>query len=216
VTLDLRHPLVQSILIHVGIAVAFSIGFFRPTSEKKIVHFEVYEAPKVVPKTLNLEPPKMDTAKPVPPPPETKKVFGVSRKAITTTSTDAGTAEVKAGNTVAKEVDDLKLDPNDADSLPIPADEFLVTSMPVLVSEVRIPYPEEAKKAGIEGPVIMELLIDAAGKVRQVSLIKGPGFGLNEAALEAIKNFQFRPAQIKDQAVAVKIRYTYRFVLENR
>jgi protein TonB len=100
--------------------------------------------------------------------------------------------------------------------LPSPADEFLVTSMPVLVSEVRIPYPEEAKKAGIEGPVVMDLLIDEQGKVRQVSLIKGPGFGLNDAALAAIKSFLFRPARIKDQSVAVKIRYTYRFVLENR
>lgn len=211
-----RHPLTQSILLHLGIAIAFGILFFKPKTEKKIVYFEVYEAPKAVPKTLNLEPPKLDTVKPAPPPPDTKKVFGVSRKAITTNSTDSNIAEIKAGNTVAKEIDDLKLDPNDADSLPIPADEFLVTSMPVLVSEVRIPYPEEAKKAGIEGPVIMELLIDALGKVRQVNLIKGPGFGLNEAALAAINSFQFRPARIKDQSVAVKIRYTYRFVLENR
>ena len=117
---------------------------------------------------------------------------------------------------MAKEQDNLKLDPNDLDSLPIPADDFLVSSMPQLMSEIRIQYPDEAKKAGIEGPVVMDLLIDAQGSVRQVSLIKGPGFGLNEAALAAIKDFKFRPAKIKDQAVAVKIRYTYRFVLENR
>ncbi|MBL7546078.1 MAG: energy transducer TonB [Bdellovibrionaceae bacterium] len=211
-----RHPLVQSILIHSVFAITATVLVFKPKTEKKIVRFEVYENIKVVPKTLNLEPPKVDKIKPAPPPPETKKVFGVSRKSLTTTTTDASTAEVKAGNTVAKEMDDLKLDPQDADSLPIPADDFLVTSMPVLVSEVRIPYPEEAKKAGIEGPVVMELLIDEQGRVRQTTLIKGPGFGLNEAALAAIKNFQFRPARIKEQSVAVKIRYTYRFILENR
>lgn len=215
-SINWRHPLVQSALIHLVLVLGIGFLFFKPKSEKKIVRFEVYENVKVVPKTLNLEPPKAEPVKPVPPPPESKKVFGVSRKALTTTATDSSTAEVKSGNTVAKEMDNLKLDPNDADSLPIPADEFLVTSMPVLVSEVRIPYPEEAKKAGIEGPVVMDLLIDEQGKVRQVSLIKGPGFGLNDAALAAIKNFQFRPARIKDQSVAVKIRYTYRFVLENR
>lgn len=215
-SINWRHPVAQSALIHLALVVGVGILFFKPKTEKKIVRFEVYENIKVVPKTLNLEPPKAEPVKPVPPPPDTKKVFGVSRKALTTSATDTTTAEVKSGNTVAKEVDNLKLDPNDADSLPIPADEFLVTSMPVLVSEVRIPYPEEAKKAGIEGPVVMDLLIDEQGKVRQVSLIKGPGFGLNEAALAAIKAFQFRPARIKEQSVAVKIRYTYRFVLENR
>lgn len=211
-----RHPLALSALIHLLVVSVIGLLFFKPKNEKKIVRFDVYEMPKVVPKTLNLEPPKPELMKPVPPPPETKKVFGITRKTLTSTATEPTGAEVKTGNTVAKEVDDLKLDPNDADSLPIPADEFLVTSMPVLISEVRIAYPEEAKKAGIEGPVVMDLLIDEQGKVRQVSLIKGPGFGLNDAGLAAIKNFQFRPAKIKDQSVAVKIRYTYRFVLENR
>lgn len=214
--LNWRHPLVQSTLLHLAIVFVGITLFYKPKTEKKIVRFEVYEAPKLVDKTLNLQPPKPELAKPAPPPPETKKVFGVSRKALTTSSVDASSAEIKTGNTVAKEMDDLKLDPNDVDSLPIPADEFLVTSMPVLVSEVRIAYPEEAKKAGIEGPVVMDLLIDEQGKVRQVNLVKGPGFGLNEAALTAIKNFQFRPAKIKEQSVAVKIRYTYRFILENR
>lgn len=211
-----RHPLTQSALIHLGLLLIVVILVFKPKSVKKIVRFEVYEMPKVAPKTLNLEPPKIETVKPTPPPPETKKVFGITRKTLTTTAAEPSGAEVKTGNTVAKEMDNLKLDPNDADSLPIPSDEFLVTSMPVLLSEVRIAYPEAAKKAGIEGPVVMDLLIDEQGKVRQVVLIKGPGFGLNEAGLEAIKNFQFRPAKIKDQSVAVKIRYTYRFVLENR
>lgn len=215
-TFNWRHPLVQSIFIHLTVLILVGVLVFKPKTEKKIVRFDVYEMPKVVPKTLNLEPPKMDQIKPVPPPPETKKVFGITRKTLTSTDAQPAGAEVKTGNTVAKEVDDLKLDPNDADSLPIPADEFLVTSMPILLSEVRIAYPDTAKKAGIEGPVVMDLLIDEQGKVRQVNFVKGPGFGLNEAAQEAIKNFQFRPAKIKDQSVAVKIRYTYRFILENR
>ncbi len=211
-----KSPLVQSSLLHALILVVIAGLFFKPKSEKKIVRFDVYEIPKVVPKTLNLEPPKLETAKPIPPPPETKKVFGITRKTLTASATDSVGPEIKTGNTIAKEMDNLKLDPKDANSLPIPADEFLVTSMPVLISEIRIAYPEVAKKAGIEGPVVMDLLIDEQGTVRQVTLIKGPGFGLDDAALAAIKNFQFRPAKIKDQAVAVKIHYTYRFVLENR
>lgn len=210
------NPIAQSTLLHLTVVIAGVALFYKPKMEKKSVRFEVYENIKVVPKTLNLEPPKPEAVKPPPTPVETRQVFGVTRKSLTTTQADPATAEIKTGNTIAKEMDDLKLNPDDADSLPIPADEFLVTSMPVLISEVRISYPDEAKKAGIEGPVVMDLLIDEQGVVRQVALLKGPGFGLNEAALTAIKNFQFRPAKIKDQSVAVKIRYTYRFILENR
>lgn len=215
-TTFLKSPLSLSLIGHLIFIFIIGLLTLKPKTIKTKVNIEVFENPKVAPKTLNLEPPKQDKVKPPPPPPETKQVFGVSRKAITSNDTTGAAAEVKLGNTVAKEQDNLKLDPNDADSLPIPADDYLVSSMPQLLSEVRIPYPEEAKKAGIEGPVVMELLIDAQGQVRQVSLVKGPGFGLNEAALSAIKNFKFRPAKMQDQAVAVKIKYTYRFILENR
>lgn len=97
---------------------------------------------------------------------------------------------------------------------PMPAPHELVTSMPVLISEVRVPYPPQAKQAGIEGPVVMDLIIDPQGKVQESFLIQGPGHGLDEAALAAIRDFRFHPAKIKDQAVAVQIRYTYRFVLK--
>ena len=49
-----------------------------------------------------------------------------------------------------------------------------------------------------------------------MTLIKGPGFGLNEAALEVAQKFEFVPGRVGDKSVAVKIRYTYRFILENR
>ncbi|RYZ73549.1 MAG: energy transducer TonB, partial [Proteobacteria bacterium] len=52
------------------------------------------------------------------------------------------------------------------------------------------------------------------GKVRQANLVSGPGYGMNEAALQAIGSFEFEPAQVGEQAVAVRIRYSYRFVLE--
>jgi TonB family protein len=147
-----------------------------------------------------------------------RAVFGLNKNTLTAEKVSSSeiSVVVKQGNTMAKEQDDEKLKPEDQDSLPNPTEEFLVSQMPVLVSEVRIPYPQQAREAGVEGPVVMELLIDADGKVRKVLLISGPGYGLNEAALKAVENFQFKPAKVDDQSVAVKIRYTYRFVLETR
>lgn len=89
-----------------------------------------------------------------------------------------------------------------------------VTRLPKVLHEIKATYPLEAKKAGVAGPVVLDILIDSTGKVRDVQLISGPGFGLNESAMEALKKFEFRPALKGDASVAVKIRYTYRFKLD--
>ena len=212
----MRRPLALSIAAHALIGGALAMLFFLPARNTALpVEIEVITYPTLVPKPLELSPPKTKPIdKPKDRPSETEhKVFGISRTSLVDETPGEGTA-VKAGNTVAKAPDAEHLNKDDSEQLPIPTDEYLVNSMPSLAQEVRIPYPPEAKQKGIEGPVIMDLLIDEAGRVRQASLISGPGAGLNEAALAAIRGFQFHPAKVSDKAVAVKIRYTYRFVLE--
>lgn len=203
-----KKPWAVSGAIHAAVSLALAFVLW-PKSQTKLVDFEVYEQPKVA-ATAPLQ-----IQKPIEKPkePEKRAVFGLSRKAITD-STQVGGADVKTGNTVAKEEDNEKLNADDADSLPVPTDEYLVSAMPELTREYRIPYPAEAKKAGVQGAVVMDILVDANGKVRQASLISGPGYGLNEAALEAVKSFEFKPARVQEKPVAVKIRYSYRFVLE--
>jgi protein TonB len=139
-----------------------------------------------------------------------RAVFGASKKSLTSESG----IDAKAGNTVAKTPDKEQLNKDDVDVLPIPVDEYAVSEMPRLKSEYRIPYPAEAKKNAIQGAVVMDLLIDSDGVVREAKLLQGPGFGLNEAALEAVRKFEFLPARQGDNKVAVRIRYSYRFVLE--
>jgi TonB family protein len=60
----------------------------------------------------------------------------------------------------------------------------------------------------------MDLLIDAEGRVRSAEFVQGPEASLNDAAMAAVKGFKFLPAKLQDRAVAVKIRYAYKFVLE--
>ena len=100
--------------------------------------------------------------------------------------------------------------------LPSPVAEFTVTEMPQLDSEVRIPYPSDRRGNGArKGAVVMDLLIDDIGHVRKVTLVQGPDPALSQAAVEAIKDFRFKPARVNEKKVAVLIRYTYRFVLDN-
>lgn len=100
-----------------------------------------------------------------------------------------------------------------ADSI-TPTSWASVTRFPKVVKEFKPVYPNEAKVAGVAGAVILNVLIDNKGRVRDVELVSGPGFGLNESAVEALKKFEFLPAQVGSELVPVKIRYTYRFKLE--
>jgi protein TonB len=211
----LGRPVTLSTLLHLALILPLVLLIFKPGfSSRQKVTLEVIQYPKAAPPSLQVQPaPK----KPPPPPKEIPhQVFGLSRKALTTTDSAPDAAAVKAGNTVAKEPDHLKLDDKDSTSLPIPVDEFLISKMPKLKADVRIPYPPSAKQAGIEGPVVMDLLIDETGQVRRATLISGPDESLNRAALAAARGFQFIPGQVDGKSVAVQIRYTYRFVLESR
>lgn len=212
-----QSPFFQSISLHAGLVLAFFLfsfvfNFFqRPRVEN--IPLEVIENPVVAPPTLSLKPPAAEKPVPPPPAPESRAVFGASRKSLTASDSESSAISVKQGNTVAKEEDNLKLEDSDADQLPIPADQFLVTSMPRLSVNPQIPYPPEARKAGLEGVVVMDLLIDETGRVRKVDLISGPGGGLDEAAVNYFSQARFVPAKIQDQAVPVRIRFRHRFEL---
>lgn len=209
-----------SLFFHIGLgACLFYFTFFdQKNIQKAVVEFEVIENPTLAPvglPPLELRPlskPQVPTQKV-----EGREVFGISKSTLTEDSpSDQGAlaVEVKQGNTLAAAPDDRTLLDTDVARLPIPTADHLVTRMPSLISEVRIPYPPLAKQKNIEGPVVMDILIDEQGNVRQVQLVSGPGEGLNEAALAAIAQFKFKPASIEKKNVAVRIRYTYRFVLQ--
>jgi protein TonB len=82
-------------------------------------------------------------------------------------------------------------------------------------SDPRRLYTDAAKRAGIEGEVVLELLIDTLGRVAATRVVKGLGYGLDESAMRAAKEkCRFEPAEINGQRVTAKIRYTFMFVPE--
>lgn len=95
-------------------------------------------------------------------------------------------------------------------------DSQTVSEKPRVLYQEKIIYPETAKSARVEGPVKLSVTIDKFGDVIDVVVIEGPGFGLNETAVQAMKNFKFSPAKKDGQSVAVRITYIYRFKLESR
>ncbi|MFZ3229314.1 MAG: TonB family protein [Pseudobdellovibrio sp.] len=210
-------PLAISALVHFGIVFTIfiiQVNFFS-LFKTQTIPFEVMIEKKTVDAKMQLQPPKPKVEDiPKPAEPAQRKVFGLTRKAITTDSATEKTAVVKLGNTVAKEEDNLKLEKNDADSLPIPVEDYLVTTQPKRLHEEKVERTKEAMNAGIEAPVVVDILIDETGKVRDVEVIQGPGYGLNEAVKQAMYKFLYTPALVNGKPVAKKFRYMYRFNLE--
>lgn len=79
----------------------------------------------------------------------------------------------------------------------------------------RVVYPEIARKAGVEGNVIIYAHIDTKGNVIGTRVLKSLGAGCDEAAIEAIKATKWKPAKQRDMPVAVWVSITIRFRLED-
>ena len=216
--MEALRPWQISFLFHALLAGAFLVVTKISLPEQDMIEVPIYtepvevqklteikeEKPKVVLKSVN----ENDSSKPA------REVFGTNRNSYTDeTVTDAEAVAAKKGNTLAKSADTTALLDDDASSLPTPTEEYLVSEMPQVISEVRPDYPKEAKDKKIEGKVVMDILVDQAGAVRQASIVEGEDI-FRPGALAAMKKFRFRPAKVEGKPVAVKIRYTLNFELE--
>ena len=75
-------------------------------------------------------------------------------------------------------------------------------------------YTEIARKARIQGVVIVQAIIDEQGNVTNVQVLKGLPMGLSESAVEAVKQWKFKPATLNDRPVAVYFNLTVNFQLQ--
>jgi protein TonB len=163
-------------------------------------------------------PPPPEQAPPPPndPPPQPTKpvplVVGISMSS----TTSAGGFAAPVGNTAYGKVDSTAKAPSEVKAYAAPkyTPIYQVDSEPKVASEVKIPYPEEARRAGIEGTVTLSITIDPEGKVVSVKIVSGPGYGLNEAARDAIRRFRFKPAIKGGEAVSTEMKYAYTFLLD--
>src|SRR6185437_8348621 len=74
-------------------------------------------------------------------------------------------------------------------------------------------YSDEARKAKYQGTVVLQVTITTDGKAINISVVKGPGLGLEEKAIEAVKGWKFKPAvgpAGKAVATIVPIEVTFR------
>ncbi|MCY3775932.1 MAG: M56 family metallopeptidase, partial [Candidatus Aminicenantes bacterium] len=74
-------------------------------------------------------------------------------------------------------------------------------------------YPPVAKVAGVEGVVVLRVLIDRGGAMQEAELVQGHP-ALRNAALEALKSWRWEPIRVDGEAVPASTIVAFNFVLK--
>lgn len=85
---------------------------------------------------------------------------------------------------------------------------------PVQLSGRQPRYTELARRAGVQGTVILEAVIDKKGRVSNVRILKGLPMGLDAEAVSAVEEWIFEPAQMDGRPMAVYYTLTVNFQIQ--
>ncbi|HKE24553.1 MAG TPA: TonB family protein [Bryobacteraceae bacterium] len=84
---------------------------------------------------------------------------------------------------------------------------------PVVLHMVNAAYAEEARKAKYQGTVLLRVDVDETGRVMNVRVTRSLGLGLDEKAIEAVKQWRFRPALEDGNAISIPVDIAFSFQL---
>ncbi|MEO8256867.1 MAG: TonB family protein [Acidobacteriota bacterium] len=82
---------------------------------------------------------------------------------------------------------------------------------PRLIREVKADYTEEARQRRVAGDVLMEIVVRQDGTVGDVKVLQGLGSGLNERAMQAVRQWRFEPARRQGAPVDVIVEVAVEF-----
>jgi periplasmic protein TonB len=84
-------------------------------------------------------------------------------------------------------------------------------SSPIPIYTVEPEFSEEARKAKVAGNVLVNLWVGTDGLPSHVHVIRGVGMGLDEKAVEAVKQYRFKPAMENGKPVLVELNIEVNF-----
>ena len=182
----LLFSLVIAIHVIVLICVKFSVSNIQPEEELDAEIFKLVDVEEFVP--------------PPPPPPPV-----IEKKEVVINQVKTSENIVETEKEVVEVPEEIEYVPQHKISV--------IPEIPTKAILSKIEYPKMAMKQGIEGVVYLELFIDEGGNIRRINVLKDPGYGFAEAAIEALDGIVCKPALVNDKPVAVRFRYPVRFVL---
>jgi TonB family protein len=84
---------------------------------------------------------------------------------------------------------------------------------PSIVQEVKPDYTDDARRRGITGDVVLEIVVRSDGRVGNVRLVQGLGAGLDQRAIDAVRQWRFAPAKRYGTPVDVLVEVAVEFRL---
>jgi len=142
-----------------------------------------------------------------PPPVERPKV------AVAAAATEVAEEAVETIATTEFREDVIRTQPKGPEIEVIPYAKVEVKPKPISIPKPE--YPELARKAGIEGKVIVEAIVDTDGSVIGAKIFKSSGNPmLDEAAIAAARRSKFTPAKQRDMFVRVRVNIPFDFKLQ--
>ncbi len=187
----------------------------KPVEPPKAVAPKPVEPPKAVaPKPV--EPPTPVAPTPVEPPP----LMGLDLQMTATSTNGVAVPQGSAGGARDGAPDGqgrpgprapTEAGPGDAEeTVPIAG----VTRLPRLIKEVKPEFPDELKRKGVEGKVVLTLEIGVDGRVRKARVVARLHPELDKLARRAALKLRFEPARVGATPVAVNLPYTFYFVID--
>ena len=76
---------------------------------------------------------------------------------------------------------------------------------PRLLKEVRADYTDEARRANLSGEVVLEIVVRRDGTVGDIKVLRRLGLGLEQRAIDAVRQWRFAPARLKGTPVDVVV-----------
>jgi protein TonB len=85
---------------------------------------------------------------------------------------------------------------------------------PALVYQVQPRYTEAARRAGVQGAVTVDAVIDEQGRVTEVKILRSLPMGLDQEAMSAVRQWRFTPATLAGKPVKVYFSLTVNFRIQ--
>jgi periplasmic protein TonB len=78
-------------------------------------------------------------------------------------------------------------------------------SAPQVIHSVQPDFTEEARRSNFEGTVSIQLIVDSQGMPQDIRVTRHLGMGLDQKAIEAVRQYRFRPAVFQGHPVSVQM-----------
>ena len=177
-------------------------GWKEPPKKKETTaQFDIQNVAKPKPKPRPKPKPKPQKAKP-------KKAAPMPNLSSQLSGIDTGLAAFQSGDLIS---DDALL--GDVGKDMVMTDDT-VDQAPKPSRRTPIDYPAKARKLGITGYVLMNLLVNKQGRVEKVKVLESePAGTFDDVAVSAVRTWEFQPAEYQGKAVKVWAKQKIRFDL---